>query len=59
VEILDGETPVRVAEVTAPAFDYAGEIEDLGGPVSSLTVEVRQFGERVALGLPARATLAL
>jgi hypothetical protein len=59
VEILDGETPVHVAEVTVPAFDYAGEAEDFGGPVSSLTVEIRQFGERVALGLPARATLAV
>lgn len=59
VEILDGETPVRVAEVTSPAFDYEDEAADFGGPLSSLTVEVRQFGERVALGLPARATLSL
>ncbi|MDH6268355.1 hypothetical protein M2360_003760 [Rhizobium sp. SG_E_25_P2] len=56
----DGEV-VRSLHVTAPKASYAAadEIADFGATQTALTIRVRQKGDRVALGLPARATLQI
>jgi hypothetical protein len=46
---------VRSIDVDEPAYLYstAGQAEDFGAPVSSMSLRVRQHGARVPLGLPA------
>ena len=58
VEVLDGtDAVIRAAEVATPEWTYplADEVLDFGGRQASLAVTIRQLGERVPLGLPARA----
>ncbi|WP_160005484.1 glycoside hydrolase/phage tail family protein [Rhizobium sp. 18055] len=61
VDVLDGDSVVRTAEVDRPEWTYASadQAQDFGGQQSSLTVRIRQIGERVPLGLPAAATFQL
>ncbi|KQS96496.1 MULTISPECIES: glycoside hydrolase/phage tail family protein [unclassified Rhizobium] len=61
VEILDGGTVKRRVDVTEPVLEYAPALElaDFGSTQTSLSVRVRQRGEKVALGVPAQAVLAL
>ncbi|WP_438749447.1 baseplate multidomain protein megatron [Pararhizobium sp. O133] len=61
VEILDGGVVKRRIDVSEPVFDYvsAFELADFGTVQASLSIRVRQRGEKVALGVPAQAVLAL
>lgn len=61
VEIIDGATVVRVAEVDRSEWTYlqADETADFGGRQVSLSVRIRQVGERIPLGIPAKATLSV
>lgn len=61
VQILGPGGVKRSVEVETPAFVYDADSQtaDFGGLANTLTVEVRQFGERVALGLPVRASFTL
>ncbi|KQV32622.1 hypothetical protein ASC97_03390 [Rhizobium sp. Root1203] len=61
VEIMDGATVVRVAEVDRSEWTYprADETADFGGRQVSLSVRIRQVGERIPLGIPAKATLSV
>jgi hypothetical protein len=61
VDILDGATVKRSADVSGPVFDYAPEleVEDFGGPQSALSVRVRQCGQKVAFRVPVQALLSL
>jgi hypothetical protein len=58
VEVLDGaDIVVRTVEVATPEWTYplADEVLDFGERQTNLAVTIRQLGERVPLGLPARA----
>ncbi len=61
VELLDGTTIKRAAEITAPVFTYSAgeEIADFGAPQTSLSVRIRQMGRAVPLGIPAEAEILL
>jgi hypothetical protein len=61
IEVLGGDRVVRAVEVEQPQWVYAlaDETADFGGRQSSLSVRIRQLGERVPLGLAAEATFAL
>lgn len=57
VEILDdADVVIRAVDVETPEWTYplADEVLDFGGRQASLAVTVRQIGERVPLGMPAR-----
>ncbi|WP_377275665.1 glycoside hydrolase/phage tail family protein [Rhizobium sp. R86522] len=58
LEILDGGTVLRVAEVTEPAWTYAvaDELADFGAPQTALGLRIRQLG-RLAAGLPLLAVV--
>jgi len=55
IEILDGDSTVRVFEVEAPEAFYAdaAELADFGAPQPGVAFRVRQRGSRVALGTAA------
>ncbi|WP_099865110.1 baseplate multidomain protein megatron [Pararhizobium haloflavum] len=57
---IDGET-VRSGEVPSGSLVYplSEQIADAGAPVDFFRFTVRQFGDRVALGLPASRTIQL
>ncbi|WJR67620.1 glycoside hydrolase/phage tail family protein [Neorhizobium sp. CSC1952] len=59
VELLDGETVKRTAEVTQAAFLYpaADEVADFGAPQPSLSLRIRQMGRAVPLGIPAETVI--
>ncbi|KQV63836.1 glycoside hydrolase/phage tail family protein [Rhizobium sp. Root1220] len=61
VEIVDGGTLLRTAETDRAEWIYpvADELADFGSRQDSLTIRVRQLGQRVPLGIPLTATLAL
>ena len=61
IDILDGDVVKRRVESGAPFFVYAAahEMADFGGPLSAISVRVRQVGAKVALGVPTRAMLAV
>jgi hypothetical protein len=61
IDILDGGTVKRSAETVEPLFTYsaANEAADFGGSLSVISVRVRQVGAKVALGIPAQASLGL
>ncbi|MDQ0319614.1 hypothetical protein QO002_001752 [Pararhizobium capsulatum DSM 1112] len=61
IDILDGETVKRASESPTTSFIYtaADETTDFGGPLSTISIRVRQLGAKVGLGVPARAVLAL
>ncbi|EPE99029.1 baseplate multidomain protein megatron [Rhizobium grahamii] len=60
VEILDGDVVLRVNESDRAQWIYpsAYELADFGQPQNSLSLRIRQLGERVPLGIPARVTCA-
>lgn len=60
LEILDGGTVLRVAEVTEPAWTYAvaDELADFGAPQTALGLRIRQLG-RLAAGLPLQALVPI
>ncbi|RWX76004.1 hypothetical protein EPK99_20295 [Neorhizobium lilium] len=59
VEILNGPSVKRMAEVDSPKFLYAAadELADFGVPQPSLRFRVRQMGRAVPLGIPATADI--
>ncbi|MBW3098671.1 baseplate multidomain protein megatron [Pseudohoeflea coraliihabitans] len=59
VEVLDGSTVLREAQVTETAWLYpaADEIADFGAPQTTLTVRVSQAGTWLPWGVPRTATL--
>ncbi|MBB3539738.1 MULTISPECIES: glycoside hydrolase/phage tail family protein [unclassified Rhizobium] len=60
VEILDGDVVLRANESDRAQWIYpsADELADFGQPQNSLSLRIRQLGERVPLGIPARVTCA-
>ena len=61
IDILDGSSVRRTADVTVPRFlyDEALELADFGALQTSLAVRIRQKGRVVPLGLPAQAMFSL
>ncbi|MFN7101698.1 MAG: hypothetical protein ACK4N1_03670, partial [Pseudorhizobium sp.] len=61
IDILEGSSVRRTADVAAPGFFYdeALELADFGALQTSLTIRVRQKGRAVPLGLPAQAIISL
>lgn len=61
LDIFRDGSVARSLNVSAPEATYAAadELGDFGASQTSLTIRVRQKGARVALGLPALATLHL
>jgi hypothetical protein len=59
IDILDGETIRRSAEIDAPAFTYvaAEQMADFGGLPGQIEIRVRQLGRKVAEGLPAQSLI--
>ena len=59
IDILQGSAVKRSVDVSVPVFDYAAGFEtaDFGGPQTSLSVRVRQRGQKVAFGVPVQAIL--
>lgn len=61
IEILDGPSVLRTAEVDAPEWLYpaADELADFGTPRGQIAFRVRQAGRHVPWGLPRSTSLTL
>ncbi len=61
IEILNGDAVLRAGEAESTEWVYpsADELADFGHRQDSLSVRIRQLGERVPLGIPAQRICAL